>query len=302
MMKKIKALFYPLMGIILFTGLGGTSFSQEETKKPDQKDFSSIQSERFLDRCNLDMSFGIGGLSIKPLKHFDIGWTNQYPPQVDLQGNFRVKMKSFQGFLKLKLGLDKIGPLKSGDSYVDEKSILFKAGPGISYSRRISEGITFQPFLEGNYLSLSGAKKEKDDVTKKTWPVFDPFSYSDFEPEFGASLLFSQTVDLTYSFRPGERSFHFVSFSHAPFLKNSLTPKVYYELMIGDKVKAFYAGVRWPAALSGVDKAKDYSLSKRLLEKKGFLSELFYYTYMGEVLTYTLASFLGLVVMGSTGL
>ena len=294
-MKKIEALFYPLMGIILFMGLGGTSFSQEETKKPDQKDFSSIQSERFLDRCNLDVSFGIGGLSIKPLKHFDIGWTNQYPPQVDLQGNFRVKMKSFQGFMKLKLGLDKIGPLKSGDSYVDEKSILFKVGPGIGYSQRLSEGITLKPFLEGNFLSLSGSKKEKDEVKFDT-------AYSDFMPEFGTSLVFSQTLDLTYSYRPGKRAFHFLSFSHAPSLKNSLTPKVYYELVIGDKVKAFYAGVRWPAALSGVDKAKDYSLSKRLLEKKGFLSEVFYYTYMGEILTYTLASFLGLVVMGSTGL
>lgn len=297
-MKDIEGIFCRLMLMILFLGLARPSFSKElvETNQPAQESSSSVQSKRFLDRCNLDISFGIGGLSIKPLENYKIGWTKEYAPQVDLQGLFGVKMKNFKNYIKLKLGLYKVGPLKSGDTYINEKSILFKIGPGVSYIQRLSKGITFQPFLEGNFLSLSRNRKERDRSV-----VFDT-SYSDFKPEFGASLVFSQTLDLTYSYRPGKRAFHFLSFSHAPILKNSLTPKVYYELVIGDRVKAFYAGVRWPAALSGVDKAKDYSLSKRLLERKGFLSQAFYYTYMGEVLTFTLASFLGLVVMGSTGL
>jgi hypothetical protein len=297
-MKKINAIFYRLMPFILLLCLTRPSFSKEfvEASQPNQESFSLVQSKRFLDRCNLNISFGIGGLSIKPLENYKIGWTKEYAPQVDLQGLFGVKMKNFKNYIKLKLGLYKVGPLKSGDTYINEKSILFKIGPGVSYIQRLSKGITFQPFLEGNFLSLSGNRKERDRSV-----VFDA-SYSDFKPEFGASLLFSQTVDLTYSFRPGEKAFHFISFSHSPVLKNSLTPKVYYELVIGDRVKAFYAGVRWPAALSGVDKAKDYSLSKRLLEKKGFLSEVFYYVYMSEVVTFTLTSFLGLVLMGSSGL
>jgi len=295
-MKGINAILYRLMPIILFWGMAGPSFSQElpDTAKSSPQKTLSPKALRFIDRCNLDMSFGIGGLALKPLRNYDIGWTKDYAPQVDVQGLFGVKMGDFQNYMKLKLGLYKVGPLKSGDTYVDEKSILFKIGPGINYSQRLSEGITLKPFLEGNFLSLSGSKKEKDEVKFDT-------AYSDFKPEFGASLLFFKDFDLTYSFRPGEKAFHFLSFSHSPTLKNSLTPKVYYELVIGDKVKAFYAGVRWPAALSFADKAKDYSLKKSLLEKKGFLSEAFYYTYMGEVLTYTLASFLGLVIMGSTG-
>jgi len=282
--KKNRFWVLILISAFLLLALNGDALSQKKSIETSKKGF--------LENSNLELAFGIGSFSSKVFE----GQTANVP-QMDIQGVFRYQPKAFETFLKLKFGLYRLGPAKTDDRYWDEHSNFLKIGPGVSKEIHLSEKIVLRPNIEGNYMLLSGARKERDE-SKVIYDVFDT-SYSDFAPEFGFTLFFSKTVDLTYSYRIGDEPLHFVSFRHSPLFKDGLTPKVYYEFYKGDKNnKAFYAGVWWPVPLKGG--ARDYNLKKDRLVEQNFWSKSSFHLYMGEIVVFTLGSFVFLALMGAS--
>ncbi len=283
-MKIIKTKFcFHLLVLILIFALKGDVLSQ-------QMEFNTSKKS-FIEKSNFEVAFGIGSFSNKVFE----GQT-KLVPQMDMQGIFRYEPKLFQPFVKLKFGLYKLGRAKTDGHFWDEHSNFLKIGPGISKKIHLSEKIVFRPNLEGNFMLFAGSEKERDENNNIS-DVFDS-SYSDFAPEFGFTLLFSKTVDFSYSYRLGEEPFHYISFRHSPLFKDGITPKVYYEFFTGEKHKAFYAGVWWPVALKGG--AKGYNLKKESLVKKDFWSKASFHVYMGEIVVFTVGSFIFLALMGAS--
>ncbi|KPL04265.1 MAG: hypothetical protein AMJ90_01390 [candidate division Zixibacteria bacterium SM23_73_2] len=281
-MKKAKfTLFFLSLGLMF--AFYGNVYPQSESIPTTQKGF--------LEQSKLDVAFGIGSFSNKVFQ----GQTNNVP-QMDMQSVFRYEPKIFEAYLKLKFGLYKLGPAKTDGQYWDEHSNFLKLGPGISKKIHFSKDMIFRPFVEGNYSLLAGAKKDRDESNVIS-DVFDT-SYSDFAPEFGFTLFLSRAVDLSYSYRAGDEPFHYVSFRHSPLFRDGLTPKVYYEFYTGDKHKAFYAGVWWPVPLKGG--ARDYNLKKDRLVKQNFWSKSSFHLYMGEIVVFTVGSFVFLALMGAS--
>ncbi len=282
-MKNSKLCAFILVLALIFV-VSESALSQEKV--------SGFPKKSFLEMSNLEVAFGIGSFSNKVFE----GQTSSVP-QMDIQGIFRYEPKAFQPYVKLKFGLYKLGPAKTDGSFWDEHSNFLKIGPGIGKKIHLSKKIVFRPNLEGNYLIFSGFKKERKEDTNADTVIFDD-DHSDFAPEFGFTLLFSKTVDLSYSYRLGDQPFHYVSFRHSPLFKDGMTPKVYYEFFKGEKHQAIYAGVWWPVGLKGG--AKGYNLKKERLVKKDFWSKTSFHLYMGEIVAFTVGSFIFLALMGAT--